>query len=165
MFDVDGELYEMPLCIDRVIRGEPRPVLLVPPGGNPDDDLAAPVLIAFDGSPAASRTLHMFALLGLSVDREVHVLTVDNRSEDAAAAAAARACALLRRHGTKQAHGIGLGDLQAGTPAEAILGTAKTLGAGMIAMGAYGHRGIREIFGSCTRDVLANSSKPLFLYH
>ncbi|WP_366664836.1 universal stress protein [Mesorhizobium sp.] len=58
-----------------------------------------------------------------------------------------------------------MGDLQAGTPAEAILGTAKALGAGMIAMGAYGHRGIREIFGSCTRHVLANSSKSLFLYH
>ncbi|TIP09233.1 universal stress protein [Mesorhizobium sp.] len=165
LFDVDGELYEMPLCIDRVIRREPRPVLLVPPGGKPDEDLAAPVLIAFDGSPAASRTLHMFALLGLPVEREVHVLTVDNRSEDAAAASAGRACALLKRHGTKNAHGIGLGDLQAGTPAEAILGTAKALGAGMIAMGAYGHRGIREIFGSCTRHVLENSSKSLFLYH
>jgi nucleotide-binding universal stress UspA family protein len=165
LFDEDGELYDMPLCIDRVIRGEPRPVLLVPPDGKPDDDLAAPVLIAFDGSPAASRTLHMFALLGLAVEREVHVLTVENSSEVAAVATAARACALLKRHGTKQVHGIGLGDLQAGTPAEAILGTAKAVGAGMIAMGAYGHRGIREIFGSCTRDVLANSSKPLFLHH
>jgi nucleotide-binding universal stress UspA family protein len=165
LLDINGELYEMPLCVDRIIRGEPRPVLLVPTDGKPDDDLAAPVLIAFDGSPAASRTLHMFALLGLAVEREVHVLTVDNSSEAAAAAAAARACALLRRHGTKQVHGIGLGDLQAGTPGEAILGTAKALCAGMIAMGAYVHRCIREIFGSCTRDVLANSSKPLFLYH
>jgi nucleotide-binding universal stress UspA family protein len=164
LFDVDGELHEVPLCIDRIIRGEPRPVLLVPPGGKPGDDLAAPVLIAFDGTPAASRTLHMFALLGLPAERELHVLTVDS-SEDAAATAAGRACALLGRHGAKQAHGIGLGNLQAGTPAEAILGTAKTLGAGMIAMGAYGHRGVREIFGSCTRDVLENSAKPLFLHH
>lgn len=167
LFDVDGELFEMPLCIDQVIRGEPRPVILVPASmkGRPGDDLAAPVLIAFDGSPAASRTLHMFALLGLAMEREVHVLTVDNSSEDAAIAVATRACALLRRHGATQTHGIGLGDRQAGTPAEAILGTAKALGAGMIAMGAYGHRGIRELFGSCTRTVLENSSSLLFLHH
>lgn len=167
LFDVGGELLDMPLCIDQVIRGEPRPVILVPPAkrGQPGEDLAAPVLIAFDGSPAASRTLHMFALLGLAVDREIHVLTVDNSSKDVAVATATRACDLLRRHGATQTRGVGLGDRQAGSPAEAILGTAEALGAGMIAMGAYGHRGIREIFGSCTRTVLENSSSLLFLYH
>jgi nucleotide-binding universal stress UspA family protein len=167
LFDVDGELYDVPLCVDRIIRGEPRPVLLVPQAlnGNLIKDLDAPVLIAFDGSPAASRTLHMFALLGLAEAREVHVLTVDNSSSSAAAATAARACALLRRHGVVHARGIGLGDREAGTPAEAILGTAKALGAGMVAMGAYGHKGIQELFGSCTRSVLANCPKILFLYH
>jgi nucleotide-binding universal stress UspA family protein len=35
----------------------------------------------------------------------------------------------------------------------------------MIVMGAYGHNGIREIFGSCTRAVLADCHKILFLYH
>jgi nucleotide-binding universal stress UspA family protein len=32
-------------------------------------------------------------------------------------------------------------------------------------MGAYGHRGIREIFGSCTREVLTACSQVLFLHH
>jgi nucleotide-binding universal stress UspA family protein len=164
---VDGELYEMPLCIDRVIRAEPRPVILVPEsvGGERAGDPAAPILVAFDGSPASSRTLHMVALLGIAVEREVHVLTLDNKSETAAAAIAARACALLRRHGANRVRAIGLGDREAGTAAEAILGTAKAVGAGMIALGAYGHSGVREIFGSCTRAVLNNSSRPLFLHH
>jgi nucleotide-binding universal stress UspA family protein len=167
LFDVDGELYGMPSCVDRIVRGEPRPVILVPQtlNGNLDGDLDAPVLVAFDGSPASSRMLHMLALLGLAEARETHVLSIDNSSEKAAIARAAQACALLRRHGVARVHGIGLGDRQAGSAAETILGTAKTLGVGMIAMGAYGHRGIREIFGSCTREVLRDSTKTLFLHH
>jgi nucleotide-binding universal stress UspA family protein len=35
----------------------------------------------------------------------------------------------------------------------------------MIVMGAFEHSGIREIFGSCTRSVLADCPKMLFLYH
>jgi nucleotide-binding universal stress UspA family protein len=167
LFDVEGELYGMPDCIDRIIRGAPRPVILVPQAlnGNLDSDLDAPILVAFDGSPASSRMLHMLALLGLTESCETHVLSIDTTSETAAVARAAQACELLRRHGVTRVHGIGLGDRQAGSAAETILGTAKTLGVGMIAMGAYGHRGIREIFGSCTREVLQDSAKTLFLHH
>jgi nucleotide-binding universal stress UspA family protein len=167
LFDVEGELYGMPACIDRIIRGEPRPVILVPQAlnGNLDGDLDAPVLVAFDGSPASSRMLHMLALLGLAESRETHVLSIDSTSETAAVERAAQACDLLRRHGVARVHGIGLGDREAGSPAETILGTAKTLGVGLIAMGAYGHRGIREIFGSCTREVLQDATKTLFLHH
>jgi nucleotide-binding universal stress UspA family protein len=167
LFDVGGEVYEVALCVDRIIRREPRPILLVPPStnGNGGSDITSPVLVAFDGSPAASRTLHMFALLGLGRNQAVHVLSIDNDSEKAAVETAVRACALLERHGVTQTHPIGLGSSEAGRPAEAILGTAKALQAGMIVMGAYGHSGIREIFGSCTREVLNNCTKVLFLHH
>lgn len=167
LFDVEGDAREISHCVDRIIRGEPRPVVLVPPNanGDGDSDITGPVVVAFDGSPAASRALHMFALLGIGRDREVHVLTVDNSSEKAAGEMAARACALLQRHGIVQTHPIGLGDRKAGAPAETILGTAKTLEAGMVVMGAYGHSGIREIFGSCTREVLNGFPKVLFLHH
>ncbi|TWI43176.1 universal stress protein family protein [Mesorhizobium tianshanense] len=167
LFDVEGELDRIPLCVDRIFRSGLRPVVMVPDadeGGQAEND-TAPLLVAFDGSAAASRTLHMLALLGIAAEREVHILTQDNRSELQAAAEAERACALLRRHGIAWVKGVGLGDRQAGTPAEAILGTAKVLGAGMIVMGAYGHSGIREIFGSCTRAVLTEARQPLFLYH
>lgn len=163
--DLDAEMEVLPLQVERIVRDAPRPVMLVP-GARGDvaaPDLAAPLLVAFDGSAAASRTLHMLALLGLAAGREVQVLSVDE-SEEAAAATAERAGALLLRHGVR-ARCVGLGDRQAGTPAEAILGTAKAMGAGMIATGAYGTRGIREMFGSCTRDLLTGARTPLFLHH
>lgn len=167
LFDVEGELYDLPLCVERIVRAEPRPILLVPSSNSCRelDDMMKAVVLAFDGSPAASRALHMFALLGLAAGRSVHVVTVDNASQANAAETAGRACTLLSRHGVSQAHAIGLGDREAGTPSETILGLAKGLGAGLIVMGAYGHRGIREIFGSCTREVLNACPQALFLYH
>jgi nucleotide-binding universal stress UspA family protein len=167
MFDVDGELSELPLCVDRIIRGEPRPVLLVPDDefGSGQDAPQAPVLVAFDGSPASSRAVHMFALLGLAAGCVVHVVTLDRSSSSRAEETAARACALLRRHGAAETHAVGLGDHEAGTPAETILGLAKALKPGTIVMGAYGTRGIQEIFGSCTREVLNACPTPLFLHH
>lgn len=167
MFYMDGEMCELPLCVDHVIRGEPRPVLLVPddvPGPGQDASQAL-VLVAFDGSPASSRAVHMFALLGLAAGRVAHVVTLDQSSARRAEETAARACTLLRRHGAAETHAVGLGDREAGTPAETILGLAKALKAGMIVMGAYGHRGIQEIFGSCTREVLDACPTALFLYH
>jgi nucleotide-binding universal stress UspA family protein len=164
MLDVNGELCALSLCVDRIIRDEPRPVLLVPEASSTADAgvTEAPVLVAFDDSPASSRTLHMFALLGLADGRTVHVITLDPASERQAEATAARACSLLRHHGAADAHAIGR---DAGAPQDAILETAGALGAGMIVMGAYGTRGIREIFGSCTRAVLHAAPVPLFLHH
>lgn len=166
IFDVEGELYDLPLCVERIVREEPRPILLVPsePSESGMAENMRPVLVAFDGSTAASRALHMFALLGLARDRAVHVVTVADES-DAASETAGRACDLLARHGAAQVRAIGLGDREAGTPSETILGLAKSVGAEMIVMGAYGHRGIREIFGSTTRKVLNACPTVLFLYH
>lgn len=167
MFDLDGEIYELPLYVERIIRGEPRPILLVPDDvpGSRQDASQAPVLVAFDGSPASSRAVHMFALLGLAAGRAAHVVTLDQSSSRRAEETAARACALLRRHGAAAAHAVGLGDREAGTPAETILGMAKTLRPETIVMGAYGTRGIQELFGSCTREVLNACPAPLFLHH
>ena len=167
MFDMDGEMCALPLCVDQIIRSQPRPVLLLPDSqtlpepANP----SAPVLIAFDGSPASSRAVHMFALLGLAKGRTVHVVTLDEDSAEKAGETASRACTLLRLHRVAEAHPIGLGDREAGTPAETIVGLAKALRAETVVMGAYGHRGVREIFGSCTRRVLNDCPTAMFLYH
>ena len=63
------------------------------------------------------------------------------------------------------ARAIGLGDREAGTPSETILGLTRSIGAEIIVMGAYGRRGIREIFGSTTREVLNACPTVLFLHH
>ena len=43
---------------------------------------------------------------------------------------------------------------------------AAELGARLLVMGAFGHRGFREIlFGSCTRRLFKTAPLPLFIYH
>ncbi len=164
MFDVNSKMCTLPLCIDRIIREEPRPVLLVPEKPTAIDQFGSstPILVAFDGSPASSRALHMFALLGLAEGRAIHVITVNPASSGEGEMTAARACSLLRFHGAGETHPIGR---DADSPQDAILEAAGALGAGMVVMGAYGTRGIREIFGSCTRAVLHAAPVPLFLHH
>jgi nucleotide-binding universal stress UspA family protein len=164
-FDASPEGDMLPLCVERIVRAENRPVLVVPSRGDaPDLPPSAPILIAYDGSAASSRALHLFALLGLAGGRPVHVVSIAKSAEDAQQSAE-RAAELLRVHGADQVHAIGLGDAEAGTPSETILGLSKALQPAMIVMGAFGHSGIQEIFGSCTRAVLTACPAPLFLHH
>ena len=167
LHSVDGELSSMAMSVEQILRNSVRPVLVVPDRqvvGGPGRELS-PIVVAFDGSVVSSRALHVFALLGLGRGRQVHVLTQDDRSTKGAESTAEHACELLRAHRLTRVRAIGLGDRQAGKPAEAILGTAKSVDASMIVMGAYGHRGIQELFGSCTRSVLAGLETPLLMYH
>jgi nucleotide-binding universal stress UspA family protein len=136
-----------------------RPVLLVPPQLIAGDA----ILIAFDGSAPAARSLHMLALLGLAVGRRVTVLSIadDQALADERATAAMR---LLHAHGVADAAAVGLcsGD----EPAGIILRQAQDLGAGIVAMGAFGHNGLRELlFGSCTSSLLRSSPIALFVHH
>jgi nucleotide-binding universal stress UspA family protein len=54
----------------------------------------------------------------------------------------------------------------AGPPAAPILEQVRSLGAGLLVMGAYGQRALREFFvGSVTRTALGECPVPLFVYH
>ncbi len=69
-----------------------------------------------------------------------------------------------------ESHGIesvssGMADVDL-SPSESILGQAADMNADMIVMGAYGHARLREIIlGGVTRDLLKQSTVPLFLAH
>lgn len=167
MFDEDGELYDLPRALDMIVRAQPRPVLVIPAAAVLAHDAIAdgPALVAFDGSAASSRALHMFALLGLAKGRACHTFTISGKDEAHALSLAANAGELLRRHGASDVHAIGLDSETGSDPANAIMVAAKSIGAGLIVMGAYGRHGIREIFGSCTREVLQTCPTPLLLHH
>lgn len=167
MFDQDGELYDLPRALDRIVRAHPRPVLVIPVTAAPayGDIEEGPALVAFDGSATSSRALHMFALLGLAKGRACHTFTISGSDEAAALSLAAEAGELLRRHGAAHVHAIGLDAETGSDPANAIMVAANSVGAGLIVMGAYGRHGIREIFGSCTRKVLDACPAPLLLHH
>jgi nucleotide-binding universal stress UspA family protein len=138
----------------------PRPVLLAPRRDAPGGDR---VLVAFDGSPPASRSLHMFALLGLARGKDVHVLGVTAERAGATPLADA-AAALLRAHGAKsaQTHAVS----STADPVEVITNHARAIDAGIVVMGAYGHKGLRDmVFGSCTRRMLESCHAALFVHH
>ena len=146
------------VAIGGLVHDGARPILAV--RGKPAS--IDKILVAFDGSLPASRSIHMAALLGLTQGAAVQVLAVSpngRRAEDAAE----RAATLLRRHGADAA---GFGIASDIDPADTILSHAQTFEAGLVVMGAFGHSGLRDmLFGSCTRRLMTECSTALFLQH
>lgn len=141
-----------------VLRGAGRPVVVTPPqlptGKN--------VVVAYDGSVQAARTLQVYQSLGLHGAETVHVVTVGTERLPAAKCAD-RAIEYLRAHEVPaEPHIVISGD----PPGQAILAEAQRLHAGLLVMGAFGQPRLREFFfGSATKHTLSHTQFPLFLYH
>lgn len=126
------------------------------------------VVVAYDGSDPAARTLHRFAQLqpfgrDLSVEL-VHVHAGDTKG-------ASRDSELLLRLASPflQAHGferVTETSVAGGAPAERLLEQADRVGADLIVAGAHSVSAVRRIaFGSTTHTLLENCTLPLFLFH
>lgn len=142
-------------AVARLVRENPRPVLVAPSATHGADK----VMVCYDGSFQASRAVHMFVLLGLPNEREIHVVSAA-RGQDEAETLARRGARLFESHGIGvQPHGVG----SPVHPAEVLLAEAALLKPGILVMGAFGHSGLREfILGSTTRTLLDRSeSIPL----
>lgn len=140
----------------RLIRDNPRPLLVVPPASKFEGD----ILVAYDGSFAASRALHTFILLGMAQDRPVRVLCIQNTEADAARIAG-RAVRLLDNHNIN-AEAIAIGSDRS---VEEII-AEQSRNAAMIVLGAYGKSKLREFFfGTSTHKLLAQGTVPLFIDH
>lgn len=121
-----------------------------------------PVLVAYDGSAPAAKALQVAALMGIFGSSGAHILSIA-REQSAALSVAERARSFLAPHGVDA-------DLEAIATAEnaadVLLRRASETGARLLVMGAFGHRGFREIlFGSTTRHLFDNAPVPLFIYH
>ena len=141
-----------------VLKQSPRPVVTVPrtlPAGQV-------VVVAYDGSPQATRALQMFQAVWLDNSHEVHVVCVDPAQEHAAQCVE-RAADFLQRHDVVvQAHALAT----SASPAHVLLEQVQQVGASLLVMGAYGRSTLREFLGhSVTRILLQESPVPLFLYH
>jgi len=121
----------------------------------------APVLVAYDGSPQAAKTLQIFQAIGLGRGRDIHLLMVTGNSADQ------HTVELAADYLKVYDHRVHVHFKPSGLPpGEVIPAEAKRLQAGLIVMGAYGESPIKELFfGSVTRAVLKDSKLPLFLYH
>lgn len=120
------------------------------------------VIAACDGSVPAARTLQLFALLGLGAEAEIQLLSIhpERSVADKRVAAAAR---YLDLHGLSSVRNA---VASTDDPAQIIAAEVVACEADLVVMGAYGHRGWRELLlGSSTTTLLAAPPTTLFVSH
>ncbi|WP_442809205.1 universal stress protein [Trinickia soli] len=144
--------------VEELLKMNPRPIVVTAPTSTKVD----PILVAFDGSVAAARSLQVFTLLHMADEASVHLVSVA-ASEDEARSIAQRGAGYLQLYGISvQTHAIA----SSVDPADILLAEAQSIDAGVIVMGAFGHRGWREaLLGSCTRRLFEESPMSLFVHH
>ena len=142
----------------------------------------AHILIATDGSDLADRALDHALVVAKALNSDVTVVTV---SESPAMLGAygdgfyavdqneliegqdQAAKALLDKAEAKaKAAGVAVKTVHVkdSYPAEGIIATAESIGAGLIVMGSHGRRGLgRLILGSQTNNVLAHTKTPVLV--
>ena len=144
--------------VERILQGSPRPLIITP---NAVQDPSR-IVIAYDGSIPAARALQIFTLLGLAANSEVHVISVSS-TQEAADHCLRRASAYLGLYGSAC---VPRAIASRADPAELIIAEVRSLGAGLLMMGAYGHRGWREaLLGSATTRLLSECPTALFIHH
>jgi nucleotide-binding universal stress UspA family protein len=142
----------------RLLKDGSRPVVSVPE----DAGQGRNVIVAFDGSPQASRALYAFVASGLGLDVTIEVVSVSAFAEEAEQTAG-RAVQFLRSHGLDASTYTAESEVP---PADILLTRSRLCDAGLIVMGAYGQKAIKEfVFGSVTRTVLEQSSIPVFCFN
>jgi len=144
--------------VDYIIAKGCRPVVVT----GPQWVDSGPVLVAYDGSAPAAKALQVATLMGIFGTSQARILSI-GREQSAALSVAERAGSFLALHGVEA-------DLEAvattENPADVLLRRASETGARLLVMGAFGHRGVRELlFGSTTRHLFDNAPVPLFIYH
>ena len=144
--------------VEELMKHNPRPLILTGTADLKGED----VLVAFDGTRASSKALHMALLMGFLKKSKTHIITVAHTSDEAEAIMRP-ALSLCEKHGIKaHPHPVG-SDRKA---SEEILAYADKMHPSLIVIGAFGHKGIQYLFtGSCAKSLLKYSNYPFFLYH
>lgn len=140
-----------------------RPLLVVPPGGGAPSDGRGAVLAWREGKQCA-RALHD-ALPLLRRASSVDVVSVDPPGgPDVEEAVLASVVDHLVRHGL-QARGVV--EASGGRAVSAVLVEhARTMPAGLLVAGGYGHSRLREwVMGGATRELLLASPVPVLFSH
>lgn len=149
---------QLPEMLAKLLSMTPRPVVICGDEPAPGRE----ILIAYDGSLPAMRAVQIFTLLGLGEGQRIHLTSID-ASKDVAVRRTAGAARYLRSHGQD----VELCPIATRTdPAEVLRIEVADRKIGTLAMGVYGHRGLREnLFGSTTTKLVENPPCALFVYH
>jgi len=144
---------------DRILRRAGRPMIVVP---EPITPAGTAVLLAYDGSAAATRALHSLADCRLARGREVHVATV-HADGARALEVALHGCALLGQLGVRA---VPENVVSSESTAAALLTRCARINAGLIALGGYIPSPLaRLVWGSVTHEVIERATVPVFLHY
>ncbi|GAB4165933.1 MAG: hypothetical protein OHK0024_00110 [Thalassobaculales bacterium] len=153
--EADGGLA---LSVERLLHRNPRPVVITPAHAR----APSTVVIAYDGSVVAARTLQLFVLLGVAGAAALHVVSVAPEKAEAERRAAEAGSYLALYGRSFRTHAFAA----EADPAGIVIAEAVSLGADLLVMGAYGHRGWKEVLlGSFTTRMLAECPTALFIHH
>jgi nucleotide-binding universal stress UspA family protein len=134
-----------------------RPVLVVPP--KPVKSIAKHIAIAWNGSGEAARIVHGALPLLKSADK----VTLVSVGPMPGVGPSATEMAHFLSH-----HGIAAGKLsiRRGVPEEELSNACSSIGADLLAMGAYSRNRISEVlFGGVTQHMMFHTNLPVLLLH
>lgn len=153
----------MPDFPQYVVLNSGRPVLITPHTGQ-FDMIGSRVLIAWDESMAATRTItNALPLLKRAQIVEVVIFNPETQSQTHAATPGSDVAVYLARHGVKVDVLLRNTEKDIGG---ALLSLAGELNADLLVMGGYGHSRFREILlGGVTRTVLESMTIPVLMSH
>lgn len=150
------------LAGDIVLRSR-TPVLIVPPPVRRFSS-TAPAIVAWNGSPEASRALRSAVPLLARASSVTLVTVVEEREERNIDLPPVEGAEYLSRHGIA----CELTDLPAGdrSVAQVLGGVAAAREASYLVMGAYGHSRLLEtIWGGVTRELFSDPPLPILACH
>ena len=159
-FDADPAGHAPPGFVESVILESGTPAIVVP-GRHRVQSIGQRILVAWNGSPPATRALHA-ALPLMALAADVHVASWGAHLP-AAPYSRLDLSEWLRRHGIAcRTHRRA----PSSRVAEELAAMAADLQADLVVMGCYGHTRLRErVFGGVTRSSLATLPVPLLMAH
>ena len=159
----DAETWGSPSDVATLVMASHLPSIVVPP--NAREATLDCVALAWNGAPESVRAIHASLPL-LSRAKRVVLLRGEQRSGflDITWKPAFGIETHLARHGIAfDERDLGADDEHAG---EALLESARKVGADLLVMGAYGRTRFSEwALGGATRHVLAHADLPVFMRH
>jgi nucleotide-binding universal stress UspA family protein len=141
-----------------ILRYASRPVVVA----GHDFPMSSNVVVAYDGSAQAARTLHAYVQSGLHFGHPLHLVGVNDDSVGMQLILM-RALDYLKAHGRgAELHVLPVRTTVANTLSQFV----RQLPCGLLVMGVYGQPLLKELlFGSVTKSLLHHVPAPMFLHH
>lgn len=145
--------------LDKVLANAIHPVVCVPSNGT----RGRSVLVAYDGSLQAARTLFAFVGLGLFPQETIRVVAIDEHAEQHAEALAL-AEQYLTAHGYRTQTERFL--VQDSDVSKTLIRHVSEVQPSLVVLGVFGKSWTRSVLcGSVTKRLLHEGCVPLFVYH